>query len=56
MKKLIKDKGNGYSEEYKAIRNEISKWPNWKIAIFNANFATSLHAHKIPMKDEVKEG
>lgn len=42
---------NGYSTDYKSIRGEIeSKWPAWKVSTYNTNFATSLHAKKVPTK------
>ena len=41
----------GYSVDYKSIRGEIeSKWPAWKVSSYNANFATSAHAKKVPTK------
>ena len=41
----------GYSSDYKTIRNEVeSKWPDWKVSTYNANFATSTHATKVPTK------
>lgn len=44
---------NGYSQEYNLIRNEAeSKWPEWKITTYNANFATSIHARKLKPRDE----
>ena len=44
---ILKSK-NKYSKEYLLIKEEIeNSWPNWKIASFNINFATSVHAKKI---------
>ena len=41
----------GYSTDYKSIRGEVeSKWPDWKVSTYNANFATSAHAKKVPTK------
>lgn len=48
---MSRDKG--YSVDYKSIRKEIElKWPAWKVATYNANFATSAHAKKIIIKNE----
>lgn len=37
-----------YSDEYLRIRKEAeSKWPAWKISIFDSSVAVSAHAKKI---------
>lgn len=38
----------GYSSCYHAIRKEAtSKWPAWKVTVYNASVATSNHAKKV---------
>ena len=37
-----------YSEQYTRIRKEAeTKWPGWKVTIYNACFAVSSHARKL---------
>lgn len=37
-----------YSEQYRMIRNEAeTKWPAWKVSIYNTCFAVSSHARKL---------
>jgi len=37
-----------HSQEYITIVNEImSKWPDWKIELYNLSFAISVHAKKL---------
>lgn len=44
--KTVKDSVN-YSDEYLRIRKEAeSKWPAWKISIFDSSVAVSAHAKK----------
>lgn len=39
---------SGYSDDYKRIRNDAEhNWPEWKIAVYNDNFAISKYAKKI---------
>lgn len=41
-------KRNEYSEDYKRIKNNIEQnWPEWKIAVYNENFANSRFVKKI---------
>jgi len=38
----------GYSSYYQAIRKEAtSKWPAWKVTVYNVSVATSNHAKKV---------
>ncbi len=37
-----------YSPKYTAIRSEAaSKWPAWKVTVYNTSVATSAHAKKV---------
>lgn len=45
--KTVKDSVK-YSDEYLRIRKEAeSKWPAWKISIFDSSVAVPAHAKKI---------
>lgn len=46
---------SGYSDIYQATRREIENWPQWKIDIYNACYATSAHARKIERNPAVSE-
>lgn len=38
----------GYSHSYQVIRKKAeSKWPAWKITVYNVSIATSNHAKKL---------
>lgn len=45
----------GYSAIYQATRREIENWPQWKIDVYNAYYATSAHARKIERNPTVSE-
>lgn len=46
--KQVQVKVTGYSVCYQTIRKEAtSKWPAWKVAVYNASVATSNHAKKV---------
>jgi len=43
-----------HSQEYTYIINEIvSKWQDWKITVYNVNFATSTHSKKIKANNKI---
>ena len=42
-----------YSTQYISIRKEVEKWPAWKVTAYNTGVATSVHAKKIEVKQQV---
>ena len=36
-----------HSDLYNQVREEIARWPQWKINAYNEMFATSAHAEKV---------
>lgn len=36
-----------YSASYQTIKEAISKWPAWKVTVYNTSVATSNHAKKV---------
>ena len=53
---IMTNKANNekHSQEYTYIINEIvSKWQDWKITVYNVNFATSTHSKKIKANNKI---
>ena len=47
---------NSYSEDYKRIRHQAeTQWADWQRKYYNEVFATSAHAKKIPLRNEVNK-
>ena len=53
---LLEKNKKDYSKEYLFIRQQAeTKWPNWKKEYYNENFATSKHAKKLSIGDNIME-
>lgn len=46
--KRVTKKAPEYSVQYQTIKKAAeSKWPTWKVTVYNTSIATSVHAKKV---------